>query len=69
MHNKAVKFLLTRHDTIIIGNVSTKNMVSKLKGNLRKIVKKEINDIVTLWISSEINRNDQKIQSKHNRDG
>ena len=42
MHNKVAKFLLTRYDTIIIGNVSTKNMVSKLKGNLRKIVKRRL---------------------------
>lgn len=41
MHNKTINFLVNRYDTINIGNVSTKSMVSKL-GNLPKIVKRRI---------------------------
>jgi len=42
LHNKASKFLLKRFDTILIGKVSTKQMVSNAKGNLREIVKRRL---------------------------
>jgi len=42
LHNKSARYLLERFDTILIGKVSTKSMISNLKGNLRKIVKRRL---------------------------
>lgn len=42
MHNKTAKFLLTQFETIIIGKVSIKKMVSNLEGNLHEIVKRRL---------------------------
>ena len=42
MHNKTAKFLLSNYETIIIGKVSTKKMVSNLTGNLHDIVKRRL---------------------------
>jgi transposase len=42
MHNKTANFLLSCYETIIIGKVSTKKMVSNLTGNLHDIVKRRL---------------------------
>lgn len=42
MHNKACNYLLRHYETIIIGKVSTKSMVSNLKGNIEKITKRRL---------------------------
>jgi IS605 OrfB family transposase len=42
MHNKSASFLIKKFDTINIGKVSTKKMVSNLKGNLHDIVKRRL---------------------------
>jgi transposase len=42
LHNKAANFILQKFNTIVIGKVSTKNMVSNLKGNLYEIVKRRL---------------------------
>lgn len=42
MHNKSAKFLLSKYKTILIGNVSTKKMISNLEGDLRKITKRRL---------------------------
>lgn len=42
MHNKTAKFLLTQFETIVIGKVSIKKMVSNLEGNLYEIVKRRL---------------------------
>ena len=40
MHRKVANMLLKRYQTIVIGNVSTKQMISNIKGKLNKITKK-----------------------------
>ena len=42
LHNKTASFLLNRYDIINIGKVSTKSMISNIKGNLREIVKRRL---------------------------
>jgi len=42
MHNKTANYLLSCYETIIIGKVSTKKMVSNLTGNLHDIVKRRL---------------------------
>jgi putative transposase len=42
MHNKTANFLLSSYETIIIGKVSTKKMISNLTGNLHDIVKRRL---------------------------
>jgi putative transposase len=42
MHNKTANFLLSSYETIIIGKVSTKKMVSNLTGNLHDKVKRRL---------------------------
>ena len=42
MHNKSSRFLLERYETINIGKVSTKSMVSNLTGNIQKITKRRL---------------------------
>ncbi len=42
LHNKAANFLLKTYETINIGNLSIKNMISNLKGNLADVVKRRL---------------------------
>jgi putative transposase len=42
MHNKTANYLLSCYETIIIGKVSIKKMVSNLTGNLHDIVKRRL---------------------------
>lgn len=42
VHNKTANMLLSTYDEIVIGNVSTKNMISNLTGNLRKVTKRRL---------------------------
>jgi len=42
VHNKTARMLLTNYSEIVIGNVSTKDMISNIKGDLRKITKRRL---------------------------
>jgi len=42
MHKKTANILLNKYDTINIGKVSIKSMVSNLTGNIREITKRRL---------------------------
>jgi len=42
MHNKVASILVQKYENIVIGNVSTKKMVSNLKSNLQNITKRRL---------------------------
>jgi transposase len=42
MHKKVANLLFNKYDAINIGNVSIKNMVSNIKGNIREITKRRL---------------------------
>ena len=42
LHKKVANLLVQKYDTINIGNVSTKRMISNLNGNLKEIIKRRL---------------------------